>query len=95
MFGRHVDNISQDGRVLTCVIYLTEGPWDISNGGCLRVHGATGPVDVPPDEGRVVFFFADEMPHEVLPSFEQRLSVNCWFYDPDQLAQARAKGANA
>ena len=57
----------------------------------MRVHPEGAPIDVPPEEGRLALFYADEMPHEVLPTVRERHSVNLWYFDQAQLAAARGR----
>lgn len=106
-FQRHVDNTAKDGRVLTAVLYLSGGAWDRAHGGQLRVFPRPGeaseghgglrrrPVDVFPDAGRLVLFYSDEIPHEVLPTHTHRYACTVWYYDKEEreAAVARAKEA--
>ncbi|CAE7812501.1 Egl nine-like 1 [Symbiodinium microadriaticum] len=82
---KHVDNtLGTDGRRLTAVLYLNKD-WKPEHGGCLRVFEPTMQscqvkCDVEPVWNRlVVFWSTQEVPHEVLSSFKDRLAVSVWF----------------
>ena len=84
-FQKHVDNTTQDGRKLTCLVYL-----NISNetsGGHLRLHGCSGldegdVVSIQPLGGRLAMFWSDEVSHEVLEQLTgDRWAITCWYYD--------------
>lgn len=74
----HIDNPQglevNDTRKLTCILYLNpDYQADRGNGGELRLLlGADGEiirqVDLTPEGGRMVLFWSDEIPHEVLPT---------------------------
>merc|ERR1719296_513020 len=59
------------------------------------VRGARQTV-VLPKGGRAALFLADEMMHEVLPTFRTRYSCNVWYYDQQERDRAeqevRARG---
>eukprot|EP00913_Durusdinium_trenchii_P017694 g16633.t1 len=79
-FQKHVDNPNRDGRVLTSIVYLNYGePWGEDDGGHLRMfldgHWA---IDLAPETGRLVLFWANELPHEVLPSKRRRMALTYW-----------------
>lgn len=70
VYPLHVDNTlgikgspQDDSRKLTCILYLNP----IVEGGDLRLYLEDGILDLSPDSGRVVMFWSDEIPHEVLP----------------------------
>lgn len=87
-FQRHVDNTKRDGRRLTVLCYLNS-EWAEEAGGALRVHPEHGDaVDIAPLAGRVAMFYADEMPHEVMPSYASRHAVTLWYYDKQELLEA-------
>jgi hypothetical protein len=74
----HIDNPQglavHDTRKLTCILYLNpEYQADRGDGGELRLWlEADGEnirkVDLTPEGGRMVLFWSDEIPHEVLPT---------------------------
>lgn len=73
VYPLHVDNTlgvkgspQDDSRKLTFILYLNYPEY--VNGGELRlVVGESDEVDIPPIGGRVVVFWSDEIPHQVLP----------------------------
>lgn len=85
----HVDNPSKPGNVdtrkLTTILYLNPG-WREGDGGELRLHLLDGEVlDLTPKGGRLVCFWADEIPHEVLPTMGISRGENL-FEDDDRYA---------
>lgn len=81
-YRRHVDRHAsgQGGaRVVSTVCYLNAPGWPASGGGELVLHPGTGEaVRVSPEGGTLVLFRSDDMPHEVLPTTRQRLSIAGW-----------------
>jgi Rps23 Pro-64 3,4-dihydroxylase Tpa1-like proline 4-hydroxylase len=68
----HVDNPQGlsvgDTRKLTCILYLNPD-FEQGDGGELRIYtGMNNHVDLTPEGGRMVLFWSDEIPHEVLPT---------------------------
>jgi len=79
-YGRHVDRFrDDDARVVSTVLYLNER-WRPEDGGQLRIF-PTGsePLDIFPAPGRLVCFLSDSLPHEVVETRRERLSVVGWF----------------
>ena len=88
----HVDNplglsaSPADTRKLTCILYLNPNYCiDDDDGGELRLvvstNSATAPVDLTPVGGRIVLFWSDEIPHEVLPTgsnCDDRFALTLW-----------------
>jgi len=72
VYPLHIDNPqgfpAGDTRKLTCIIYLNPD-YQEGDGGELRIiSGRHEKVDLTPDGGRMVLFWSDEIPHEVLPT---------------------------
>jgi hypothetical protein len=68
----HVDNaqglVANDVRKLTVILYLNPA-YKSTDGGELRLHLSNEQVlDLQPQGGRLVLFWSDEIPHEVLPT---------------------------
>jgi len=72
----HIDNPQGvsvgDTRKLTCILYLNPD-YQEDDGGELRIFleeedGTMGTVDLTPEGGRLLLFWSDEIPHEVLPT---------------------------
>ena len=93
-FVKHVDNTARDGRRLTVLCYLNED-WRGEHGGSLKVYDdvtdTTG-NEVAPVGGRIAMFYADQTPHEVLPSFRSRHSFTVWYYDEIESKEASKRG---
>ncbi len=80
----HVDNPQglavNDTRKLTCILYLNpEYQAERGDGGELRLFlgeddQQTRQVDLTPEGGRIVIFWSDEIPHEVLPTAPEFVS---------------------
>lgn len=93
----HVDNTlgvtgspQDDTRKLTCIIYLNPHYQD-GDGGELRLLLLNGGcLDLDPRGGRMVIFWSDEIPHEVLPCKPEskdeqfdRYALTIWLPDSD------------
>lgn len=77
---RHVDRFRDDDkRMVSAVVYLNDG-WLPEHGGQLRMYLKDGvEYDVQPTGGCLVVFLSGDMPHEVMPSTRERLSLTGWF----------------
>lgn len=86
-YQKHLDqHRNHRHRVVSFVLYLNRY-WSPGRGGELRLFDHLAhemPVqDVPPLWGRMVVFFSDSVPHQVLPTRQHRLSATGWFRDDD------------
>eukprot|EP00927_Polykrikos_kofoidii_P077706 TRINITY_DN74622_c0_g1_i1.p1 TRINITY_DN74622_c0_g1~~TRINITY_DN74622_c0_g1_i1.p1 ORF type:complete len:584 (-),score=96.79 TRINITY_DN74622_c0_g1_i1:444-2144(-) len=84
-YVKHTDNaLMTDGRRLTTILYLNKH-WEPAHGGCLRLfeppmQNTRVKIDVEPRWNRLlVFWSTDEVPHEVLASFHDRLAASIWY----------------
>ncbi|MDQ2068743.1 2OG-Fe(II) oxygenase [Natronospira bacteriovora] len=79
-YARHVDRFrDDDARVLSTVLYLNSR-WRPEYGGQLRLYPeGKSAVDLYPSPGRFVCFLSDRLPHEVIETRRERLSVVGWF----------------
>lgn len=79
-YGRHVDRFrDDDARIVSTVLYLNSR-WRPEDGGQLRLYpDGVPPVDIHPAPGRLVCFLSDDLPHEVIRTERERLSVVGWF----------------
>lgn len=91
-FQAHVDNTSQDGRKLTVLTYLNLD-WTPCCGGQLRLHFDRCPCkDIFPIAGRLVLFYADQVKHEVRPTWNKaRIAITVWYYSKNEREAALAK----
>ena len=85
-YVRHVDNNTDNGRRVTCILYANP-MWEDGDGGELRLYPTNGlptdVVDVAPLHNRLVLFWSDaRVPHEVLPSRVDRYALSIWYEDP-------------
>lgn len=51
--------------------------------------------EVSPAGGTIAMFYADQIPHEVLPSFRERHSFTVWYYDEDEHREATLRQGDA
>jgi SM-20-related protein len=85
-YVRHLDQFQAVAyRVVTVILYLND-TWADENGGELRMYFQTGSgeethVDISPEGGKLVVFLSGEIPHEVLPTNKERVSITGWFKD--------------
>ncbi|MBI0400365.1 2OG-Fe(II) oxygenase [Cyclobacterium marinum] len=85
---RHLDQFqSVSYRVVSVILYLND-TWEESDGGELRMFytrpdGIEDYKDFLPLGGRIVVFLSGEVPHEVLPTNKERISITGWMKDRD------------
>eukprot|EP00811_Abedinium_folium_P036867 NODE_9536_length_1417_cov_3.268992.p1 GENE.NODE_9536_length_1417_cov_3.268992~~NODE_9536_length_1417_cov_3.268992.p1 ORF type:complete len:431 (+),score=121.58 NODE_9536_length_1417_cov_3.268992:49-1341(+) len=86
-YVKHIDNAQwpTDGRRVTMILYLNR-EWEPAHGGCLRLYepgiaNMQTKADIEPLHNRLVVFWSEEMPHEVLPCHAARAAVSMWFID--------------
>lgn len=79
-YRTHLDCFrDDDSRIVTAVVYLNPD-WQPADGGCMRMHlPDQPPLDVAPQAGTLLVFMSAELPHEVLPTHRDRLSLTGWF----------------
>ena len=87
-YKRHLDQFhAVPHRVVTVILYLNES-WTAEDEGALRMYfpqedGTEQIEDVLPLGGRLVVFLSGEIPHEVLPTKKERISITGWLKDID------------
>ncbi|WP_111670107.1 2OG-Fe(II) oxygenase [Algoriphagus litoralis] len=87
-YKRHLDQFhAVPHRVVTVILYLNES-WTAEDEGALRMYfsqeeGTERIEDVLPLGGRLVVFLSGEIPHEVLPTKKERISITGWLKDID------------
>ncbi|WP_339924698.1 2OG-Fe(II) oxygenase [uncultured Cyclobacterium sp.] len=85
---RHLDQFqSVQYRIVSVILYLND-TWEESDGGELRMYftrpdGIEEYQDFFPVGGRLVVFLSGEIPHEVLPTAKERISITGWMKDRD------------
>lgn len=80
-YQKHLDSFQNNrNRRLTIVFYLNEN-WAESDGGELVVYDLDSNelAKVAPRAGRLLVFFSEPFPHEVLPTNSERFSIAGWF----------------
>lgn len=87
-YKRHLDQFhAVPHRVITVILYLNDS-WNLEDEGVLRMYlpqedGTELIEDVLPLGGRLVVFLSGEIPHEVLPTKKERISITGWLRNID------------
>lgn len=87
-YKRHLDQFhAVPHRIVTIILYLNDS-WTEADGGQLRMYfpqedGSERVEDVLPLGGRLVVFLSEEIPHEVLPTRKERISITGWLRNID------------
>lgn len=87
-YKRHLDQFhAVPHRIVTLILYLNES-WTEADGGQLRMYfpqedGSERVEDVLPLGGRLVVFLSEEIPHEVLLTQKDRISITGWLRNID------------
>jgi SM-20-related protein len=87
-YKRHLDQFhAVPHRIVTVILYLNDS-WTEADGGQLRMYfpqeeGSERVEDVLPLGGRLVVFLSEEIPHEVLPTLKERISITGWLRNID------------
>lgn len=87
-YKRHLDQFhAVPHRVVTVILYLNDF-WSKEDEGALRMYfpqedGTEHVQDVLPLGGRLVVFLSGEIPHEVLPTKKERISITGWLRNID------------
>ncbi|MBL4247086.1 2OG-Fe(II) oxygenase [Vibrio fluvialis] len=80
-YKKHLDAFrGQENRKLTTVFYMNEA-WQPDDGGELKIYDLDDQLidTVAPVAGRLVVFLSEKFPHEVLPTYADRVSIAGWF----------------
>jgi SM-20-related protein len=86
-YKRHLDQFKKDDHRKLSVICYLNNDWKEEHGGQLRMYLPEGSKDFLPIAGRLVCFRSDQIEHEVLVAFRERLSITGWILD--QLSDLR------
>lgn len=78
-YERHLDRFRDDDRRTVSAVYYLNDDWHAEDGGALRLYLDDATLDVSPEAGCLVLFLSDRLPHEVLPTRRERLSLTGWF----------------
>ena len=87
-YKRHLDQFhAVPHRIVTVILYLNDS-WTEADGGQLRMYfpqedGSERVEDVLPLGGRLVVFLSEEIPHEVMPTRKERISITGWLRNID------------
>jgi SM-20-related protein len=87
-YKKHLDQFQAvPHRVVTVILYLNDS-WSSEDEGALRMYfpqedGTELIEDVLPLGGRLIVFLSAEIPHEVLPTKKERISITGWLRNID------------
>lgn len=77
-YKRHLDRFRNDeSRKFSMITYLNE-TWTAADGGQLVLYLPNETVTIEPEWGRTIIFKSEQIEHEVLQSYKDRLSVTGW-----------------
>ena len=78
-YEKHIDQFrGNNNRVISMLIYLNEN-WNLGDGGELKIYSSDGnEILIEPLAKRLVMFKSDTVPHEVLLTNINRLSLAGW-----------------
>lgn len=80
-YQKHLDSFKgNENRKLTTVFYLNDS-WTVDDAGELAIYDLEDKhlLTVAPKSGRLLVFFSEQFPHEVLPTNSERYSIAGWF----------------
>lgn len=80
-YQKHLDSFKgNENRRLTTVFYMNE-EWHEADQGELVIYDLNDQMieKVAPKAGRLLVFFSEQFPHEVLPTQAERYSIAGWF----------------
>ncbi|MGN6601855.1 MAG: 2OG-Fe(II) oxygenase [Ginsengibacter sp.] len=77
-YKKHIDQFKNNSsRQFSMITYLNDA-WQEDYGGHLCIYNDEQVQKILPENGKSVFFKSNELPHEVLPSNQPRLSITGW-----------------
>ncbi len=77
-YSKHLDQFqNNDSRKFSMIMYLNLD-WKIEDGGELCIHHLDNLQNIPPTNGKSVFFKSSELVHEVLLANKARMSITGW-----------------
>ena len=77
-YKKHLDQFRTNAsRQYSMIMYLNTD-WQLADGGELCVHHADSLQNIPPMDGKSVFFKSSELEHEVLVTNKPRMSITGW-----------------
>jgi SM-20-related protein len=77
-YKKHIDQFKHNGsRQYSMIMYLN-ADWKTEDGGELRIYHADEEQNIPPNNGKSVFFKSSDLAHEVLLTNKQRMSITGW-----------------
>ncbi len=77
-YSKHLDQFqNNDSRKFSMIMYLNLD-WKIEDGGELCIHHLDSLQNIPPTNGKSVFFKSSELVHEVLLANKARMSITGW-----------------
>ncbi|WP_221392420.1 2OG-Fe(II) oxygenase [Dyadobacter sp. NIV53] len=77
-YKKHFDQFrNNESRQYSMIMYLNSD-WEEGDGGELRVYHSDNEQNIPPVNGKSVFFKSSELEHEVLLTNKSRMSITGW-----------------
>lgn len=77
-YKKHLDQFQgNDSRIYSIIIYLNEN-WSEGDGGELVLYHKSNTQILAPKMGTMIFFDSSILPHEVLETKIQRMSITGW-----------------
>lgn len=77
-YSKHIDQFKTNNRRAFSMICYLNSNWQESDGGQLSINHNDIITNIAPTFRKCVFFKSDELPHEVLVTNAQRLSITGW-----------------
>ncbi len=77
-YKKHIDQFqNNESRKFSMISYLNKD-WVVEDGGQLMIHQSNSEQEITPTNGKTIFFKSNELPHEVLVTNKQRVSITGW-----------------
>ncbi len=75
---KHLDQFKNDSSRMFSIISYLNSNWQEKDGGELLIHLENKNKKILPIQGQTVMFKSNELPHEVLITHKERMSITGW-----------------
>lgn len=75
---KHLDQFKNDTSRMFSIISYLNSSWQEKDGGELLIHLEKNNKKILPIQGQTVMFKSNELPHEVLVTHKERMSITGW-----------------
>lgn len=75
---KHLDQFKNDSSRMFSIISYLNSNWQEKDGGELLIHLENNNKKILPIQGQTVMFKSNELPHEVLITHKERMSITGW-----------------